>query len=367
MLTIIFYIFLLASLVQILYWCFLFSKLAFYRTPSESEIDDIPVSVIICARNEAKNLQKNLDRILNQNYRSYEVVVVNDHSTDDTENILLNFHIKYPILRTLTVTDKPQGSGKKFALAKGIEAARHNVLLLTDADCIPDSSDWIRKMIQPLNEQVGIVLGYAPYTSAKGFLNKWIRYETVMTAIQYLSFALQGWAYMGVGRNLLYRKALYQKANGFRQHDHLLSGDDDLFINAVATTQNVSIVLDKASFVYSAPKKSWAEFYRQKARHLSTGKHYRFQHQALLGLYSLTHFLHYLGGLVLIFNFSTIFVVAIIYLVRISIVVFLCRLLLRQMYDTPLLKWIPLLDAALPMYYLIFSPVLLIGNTDRWK
>ncbi len=365
--TIIWIIFLGATLIQIIFWLFLFSRLAFFRVTNSESNKQPPVSIVICARNEAENLEKNLHRILNQNYRSYEVVVVDDASTDATPNILLNFHIKYPILRIVTVCDKPVESGKKFALAQGIKAARYDVLLLTDADCIPESTDWIQEMTRPLNDQVSIVLGYAPYRRAKSFLNKWARYETLLTAYQYFSFALAGMPYMGVGRNLLYRKELFRQANGFSQHEHLLSGDDDLFINQVAHASNVGVVIKKEAFVYSDAKNTWVDYYRQKARHLTAGRHYQRKHQLLLGLYSSSHFLHYTGGLVLIFDFSTIFVVAIIYLVRISLVISISRLLLKQLNDTPLLKWTPILDAALACFYLVFFPVLLIGNTDRWK
>ena len=277
-------VYVLATLVQLIFWIFLFSKLAFFQeqennTEKNIESAERPVSIIICARNEAKNLEKNLPRILNQNYRSYEVIVVNDNSTDQTQNILLKFHIKNPILQSLDITNKPKGSGKKPALAAGIRAARHDVLLFTDADCQPTSKNWLREMQELIKDKVEIGLGYGPYFSEKGFLNKFIRFETIFTAIQYFSFALAGHPYMGVGRNLIYKKRLFEDAGGFDKHAHLLSGDDDLFINEVATTDNIGILTKKNSFVYSAPKKSWKAYFRQKTRHLSTGKHYKFKHR----------------------------------------------------------------------------------------
>jgi poly-beta-1,6-N-acetyl-D-glucosamine synthase len=364
-----FTIFIAATAIQLCYWLFVFSKLAFFKTkPFPPKKSEIPVSIIICAHNEAHNLEKNLPRILNQNYRSYEVIVVDDNSNDTTHNILLKYHIENTNLCSLKVVNKPKGSGKKFALSKGIEAAKNDVLLLTDADCIPDSPNWISEMVEPLNDSVKIVLGYAPYFKAKGFLNKLIRYETTLAATQYFSFALMGQPYMGVGRNLLYSKSLYQKAGGFKKHDHLLSGDDDLFVNEIATSENVGITLKKSSHVYSAPKKSWKAFYRQKARHLTTGKHYKLKHKVLLGLYSLSHFLHYAAGIsLIILDFSTIFAVGIIYLMRISVVLLLCRPILKKLQDKSLLKWYPILDAFFVLYYLIFSPKLMKGNTDQWK
>lgn len=364
-----FIVFIIATVIQLCYWLFVFSKLSFYQPNDFStKKPEIPVSVIICAHNEAANLEKNLHRILNQNYRFFEVIVVDDNSNDTTQNILLKYHIEYPNLRSLKVENKAFGSGKKFALSKGIEAAKNEVLLLTDADCIPNSLDWISEMVRPLSNSVKIVLGYAPYFEAKGFLNKLIRYETIHTALQYFSFALIGQPYMGVGRNLIYTKSLYRNADGFKKYNHLLSGDDDLFVNEIATAENVGIIIKKSSFVYSAPKKSWKAFYRQKARHLTTGKHYKLKHKILLGLYSLSHFLHYAAGIVLIIlNFSTIFAAGIIYLMRISVVLMLCRPILKKFEENSLLKWYPILDAFFVLYYLIFSPNLMKGNTDQWK
>lgn len=364
-----FILFFLATVIQLCFWIFIFSRLSFLKQVDHSqENHEPPVSVILCAHNEAQNLAANLSRILNQNYRSFEVIVVDDNSDDTTQNILLKYHIEYPNLRSLKVVDKPAGSGKKFALSKGIEAAQHEVLLLTDADCIPDSLDWISEMVKPLNGSVRFVLGYAPYFKAKGYLNKFIRFETAHTAIQYFSFALAGMPYMGVGRNLVYRKSIYEKAGGFSKHFHLLSGDDDLLVNEMATAENVGITLKKESFVYSTPKESWKALYRQKARHLTTGKHYKMKHRILLGLYSLSHFLHYAAGIALIIlNFSTIFAAGIIYLMRISVVILLCSPILRTLKERSLLKWYPILDASFVFYYLVFSPNLLKGNTDQWK
>jgi cellulose synthase/poly-beta-1,6-N-acetylglucosamine synthase-like glycosyltransferase len=374
--TIILITFVTAFIIQILYWLLLFSKLARHAlldppsSPQAPHTVEPPVSIIICARNEAENLKKNLHRILNQNYRSYEVIVVDDDSSDSTANILLEFNINSPILRIVTLKDKPVGTGKKFALSRGIAEAQHDILLLTDADCQPNSKNWIRDMVHHLNDQTEIILGYGPYKKAKDLLNYWIRYETLITATLYFSFALAGMPYMGVGRNLMYRKKLFRKAGGFTDHDHLASGDDDLFINAVATPNNTRIALSSDSFMYSEGKKSWKAYYKQKARHLTTGKHYNLTHQSLLGLYTLSHFLFYLGGIVLlILKFSTIFVVVVLimYSVRMTIIILLYRTIFKKLQDKELIYWIPLFDFCHVLYYTVFSPVLMTGNTNQWK
>ncbi|NJL75852.1 MAG: hypothetical protein HC892_13345 [Saprospiraceae bacterium] len=162
-------------------------------------------------------------------------------------------------------SDNREGKvGKKFALSYGIEAAKHNVLLLTDADCKPTSPDWIRLMQEKIVGGVEIGLGYSPYLQEKGFLNTFIRYETLQTAIQYLSFALWGIPYMGVGRNIIYQKSLYYKVGGFKSHEHVASGDDDLFINATAHLNNTTIIIDRRTFVLSEPKRTWKKIFPSK-------------------------------------------------------------------------------------------------------
>ena len=224
--TILKLIFFGATICQLLYWYLVFSKLAFYKIdkkgivkesiPSVLDTDLPPISIIICARNEAENLRKNLPTILNQEYASFEVIVVNDASTDETLSVLNSFLSKYHHLRIINITDK-KIIGKKGALAEGIEAAKYEWLLLTDADCYPFTKNWILGMIKGVDaKEIG--LGYAPYEKRDGFLNTFIRYETVWTATQYMGFALAGEPYMGVGRNIIYMKKLYEKVGGFQKH-----------------------------------------------------------------------------------------------------------------------------------------------------
>ncbi|MEN0048363.1 MAG: glycosyltransferase, partial [Bacteroidota bacterium] len=321
------------------------------------------VSIIICAKNEAQNLKKNLPLILNQNYPSFEIIVVNDNSTDETYEILLEFQKMYPILRT--VSRNRDDIGKKFALADGIQFAKYNVLLLTDADCSPSSPNWLNIMQQSIGQKVEVGLGYAPYNSYKGFLNKFIRYETFYTALQYLSFALWRQPYMGVGRNLIYKKSLYYKVDGFNSHEHIASGDDDLFINAISHLDNTTIVLNEQTFMYSEPKRDWRSFFRQKIRHLSTATSYRFKHQVLLGLLSGSHFMHYfLGTFTLIQGYQSLVVWG--FLIRMSIILLVSRSILRKLGERNLLMWIPVMDVMMVLYYIIFSSTLVRETKNRW-
>ena len=368
---ILFTLYIIFTVVQIFFWLFIFSKLAFYKEPESLEVrKEQEVSIIICAKNEAKNLENNLPLILNQNYRSFEVLVVNDNSTDNTEIALLKLRKKYPTLRIATLNSKPKNiKGKKYALSQGIAFAKYDTLLLTDADCCPASKEWLYEMQKPINGSVEVGLGYSPYKYEKGLLNIFIRFETVYTAIQYLSFSLIGRPYMGVGRNLIYRKSLFSKVNGFNEHMHIASGDDDLFINKVSDKKNTKIILNKNSFVLSEPKKTWKDYYHQKMRHLTTGIHYKMWHKILLGGLSFSHLMHYIFAfLLIILKISTMFV-GLIYVARILIVLIIYAATLKKFQDKSLLKWIPLLDAAFIFYYIILSPILTYRNTEfvKWK
>lgn len=233
------------------------------------------VSVIICARDEADNLRKNLVHVLEQNYPEFEVIVVNDGSTDETEILLNNLKEQYPHLRSTFV---PYGakniSTKKLALTLGIKAAKYDWVLLTDADCVPHTNEWIASMARNFNQGVEFVLGYSPYTIEKTALNRLITYDTLFHALQYLGFALRGKPYMGVGRNMAYRKEVFFRMKGFASNLHLRSGDDDLMVNSAANEFNTKIEVSNESIVWSEPKKTRRDWLYQKERHLSVSTHY---------------------------------------------------------------------------------------------
>ncbi|NUQ24822.1 MAG: glycosyltransferase [Saprospiraceae bacterium] len=358
-----------ATLVQLTYWLGIFSRLANYKPAAlrAKEIREEPfVSIIICARNEAENLSKFLDRFLNQTYRSFEIIVINDHSSDETEKVVLDFQAKNPTLCRISLL-KTTLPGKKAALERGISAAKGDIVLLSDADCEPASQQWLALMQAAVRDPVQIALGYSPYRLEPGLLNAFIRFETTYTAIQYLSFALMGLPYMGVGRNLAYRKSLFEQAGGFEKHRHVASGDDDLFVNAAANSRNTTIVIEPGAFVYSEPKRTWQGYYHQKSRHLTTGRRYKGIHQVLLGGLSASHFLHYAGCFVLCLLPEYAHESLLIYLARTGVVALYYARITALLKDRSLIPWVPLLDAAYLCYYIAFLPALITGKRQRWK
>lgn len=360
------FLFLAATAVQLFYWLLVFSRLASHRQPlSPADREREPVSIIICARNEAENLRQNLPYFLAQDYPEYELIVVDDNSSDKTCEIILEFQKRSSILRLVSIK-ADTSSGKKEALTQGIKAARFEILLLSDADCRPASSMWVESMQAALKQPVKIGLGFSPYLRGKGILNAFIRFETVYSAIQYLSFALMGLPYMGVGRNLAYRKSLFFESGGFAAHADLASGDDDLFINQAANRQNTEVILSPLAFVFSIPKSTWGGYYRQKSRHLTTGIRYRFVHQLALGLLSASHFGHYACGIALILFHNLDLIVFTNYLARIGVAFVMYALIMRKLQDCSLIRWVLLLDFLYIFYYLAFAPSL-FKTKEPWK
>ena len=299
--SILFYAFIVVVSIQIVYYLsFLFS---FAIKGAETRLKkNIPISIIICAKNEAENLKKSIPLILNQEYSNFEVVLVNDSSSDDTLGIMKAFEVKHNNVKLVDVkTNETFWGNKKYALTLGIKASKHDFLVFTDADCVPSSNKWIAQISSNFSNQKSIVLGYGAYAKKRySLLNKLIRFETLMTALQYFSYANLGLPYMGVGRNMAYRKDLFYNNSGFNNHMSIKSGDDDLFINEVADYTNTAICFTKDSFTVSEPKASYKDWILQKRRHISTAKFYKLKHKFFLGLFYISQLLFWVLGVLLL-------------------------------------------------------------------
>lgn len=332
-----------------------------------------PVSVIVCAHNEKENLMRLLPRLYTQNFKRFEIVIVNDRSTDGTLDFLLQEKNQHPNLKVVWVRSRPRHiKGKKYALTLGIRAASHDKLLLTDADCLPDNNDWIRGMSTALDsaaldEGKSFVLGYSPYEKQKGLLNAFIRYETLLTAALYFSAALAGKPYMGVGRNLAYRKSFFLQKKGFHKYIRVMGGDDDLFVNEHATGSNVAISMDIRTQVHSKPKTSLKEYYRQKIRHLSVGKYYKGFDKKWLGALSLSHLFFWIGlvGLILL-GTEPYFVISGL-LIRGFMQFLFLKTAGRKLNDPINLALLPILDFLYVIYCVVLGISALSSNNTRWN
>lgn len=328
----------------------------------------VPVSVIISARNEARNLTENLPYILQQNYPDYEVVVINDCSTDDSDMILLEIKQEFPHLKIVTITEHERyKTGKKFALTLGIKAAKNEHLLFTDADCKPATLNWITLMAAGFTGSTQIVLGYSPYTRTGNFLNPFIRFETVKTAISYLSAALNGDAYMGIGRNLAYTKSLFFKAKGFASHMHVISGDDDLFVNQNATPGNTSIQIHPDTFTYTDAKTTLAGWFRQKKRHMGVGKLYKNSHRRMLSFDAVSGFLFYvLFILCLVFKFEPFLIIG-VFVFRWILQLLVYSKVFKKLDNGDLVWALPFFDMIYYIYLNVFGLIGTFIKTTRWK
>ncbi len=281
-------------IVQIYFYFFFFGKF-YFSNPIEYPDQNLDVSVVICAKNEEENLKVHLPKIAEQQYSKFEIVLVDDGSSDDSLQVMQQFKNKYTsnhLSIQIISIPKENSHGKKAALSKGILAAKNEYLVLTDADCKPISKDWLNEITSNFNHEQTIILGYGAYRKIKkSFLNKIVRFETLLTAIQYFSYAKTGKAYMGVGRNIAYKKDEFIKAGGFKDHLKIISGDDDLFINQTATKNNTAICFTKNSFTVSEPETNFSKWIRQKRRHITTSGHYKKIHKLLLGIFYISQLL----------------------------------------------------------------------------
>jgi glycosyltransferase involved in cell wall biosynthesis len=360
-LSVLFLVFALSAAIQVFYYLWFYLATVLYK-PSEIKGTNQPVSVIICARNEAENLKEFLPAILEQDYPDFEVIVVNDCSEDNSYEVLGGYLEKYPRLRVSNVNKDPQYThNKKFAQFIGIKAAKNELLLFTDADCRPETMKWIEAMVSHFNEGTDIVLGYGGYLKKQGLLNKYIRYECVTIAVQYLGMAIRGIPYMGVGRNLAYRRSFFFDKKGFGSHTHIISGDDDLFVNSNSDKKNTCVEYSKAAHTRSLPAKNFNEWFLQKKRHMTTGPHYKERDKFLLVLEPAARVVFYIAFIVLIsFLFLWPFVLAVFGL-RLIIQAMVLMLAQKRLKEPGV--------AGFSLIFDIFSPLIngavLLSNTIR--
>ncbi len=297
MLQVLLFSFIAVALTNTLYF-FYYARFSFAKNEAKTSLSQkeaLPISVIVCAKNEADNLRRHIPFLLQQEYQDFELILINDCSTDRTLQVMEQFQEKDQRIKIVNVQNNERfWANKKYALTLGIKRAKNEYLLFTDADCKPTSKRWIQEMATNFSNQKSIILGYGGYQKEQGFLNKLIRFETLLTALQYFGYAKNSNAYMGVGRNLAYTSSVYYQNKGFVNHIHIRSGDDDLFVNAAATPKNTAICVNKEAFTRSIPKKSFKAWLRQKRRHVSTAKHYKTKHKRALSVFYVTQLLFWL-------------------------------------------------------------------------
>ena len=356
----------LVVLVNCIYYI-LFSTFSFQKVQKKFESPQFPVSILICAKNEAENLNRHIPLWLDQEYPDFELILINDASSDNTLEVINQFANTDPRIKVVNVENNEAFWGsKKYALTLGIKKASNKRLLFTDADCRPASSSWISLMASDFSEKKQIVLGYGAYEKEPGLLNALIRYETLVTALQYYSYAKNGLPYMGVGRNLAYTSNLFYDNKGFTSHMKVQSGDDDLFVNKAATSTNTALQYDPESFTYSIPKKTWSGWFKQKRRHSSTAKYYKPKHKLYLGAYFIFNLLFWVFA-ILAPIFSNWKITLLIILFRFSIQCIVQARAAMKFREIGLIIFMPLLELFLVCVQLSIFISSRTSKPSPWK
>lgn len=345
----------------------LFSKFSFLKTSKSTSFEHFPVSLVVCAKNEGENLQRHIPLWLNQSHPSFELILINDASIDNTLEVMEFYADQDSRIQIVNVKNNEAFWGnKKYALTLGIKRAKYEHLVFTDADCYPASTEWLSTMVSNFSAQVQLVLGYGGYEKENSFLNKIIRFETLMTATQYFSYAKVGIPYMGVGRNLAYTSTLYYENNGFMKHIKLASGDDDLFVNEVATATNTAICVEPEAFTYSIPKKKQRNWRIQKKRHYSTARLYKPTHRLLLGLFYVSNLLFWILLPIVLIAEHWQFSLPLI-LFRFMIQYIVMGKAAKKLQESDLIPWLPFYE----VFLVISQMVIFISNSSdknsRWK
>jgi glycosyltransferase involved in cell wall biosynthesis len=368
MLTITFYAFIVIIAIQLVYYLFIFGKFAFAKA-QKSTPKRISISVIVCAKNEAENVAQFIPILAEQDYPDYEIILIDDASSDNTLEIFEEFEKQYSNVRLVKVQNNEAFWGnKKYALTLGIKASKKDYLLFTDADCYPASKDWITTMSSQFTMHKTIVLGYGAYEKvANSFLNKIIRFETMLTAVQYFSWAKAGNPYMGIGRNLAYKKEEFYNVKGFINHMKIRSGDDDLFINQIAKSKNTAICYSPESFTYSQPKTTFKAWFTQKRRHVSTARFYKSFDKIQLGLFYVSQLLFLILAIVLLaFQYQWIIVLSLVgfrYLFTWIILGFSSG----KLKEKDVMYWFPIIEIVLIFTQLNVFITNLFSKPVYWK
>lgn len=354
-------------ILTIISWYYHIAVFGRVRFTSGEKEFNAPVSLVIAARNELKNLQENLPLWLNQNYPSYEVIIADDGSTDGSSEWLVEQTAIHSKLKLVTLdSEYVKMHGKKIALTLAFKKATHSHFILTDADCTPAGENWISSMVAGFTGGKQVVIGYSPYQKLPGLLNSLIRYETLTTALQYLGFALCGKPYMGVGRNIAYSRELYNSVNGFSSHSHIPAGDDDLFVQSAGNSRNTAVIIHPEAFVYSKPKTSFKSWFRQKNRHTWVGKFYTADTKKMLAVLPLVQwFLTF--TLIFWMIFGSAFWYSFVVLVFKFIPEWWIKGRKAAMLKSGDLIWkIPLLSAINQVLYLILGIIAFFAKRPKW-
>lgn len=264
MLSLLLYVFIAIVLIQLFYYLGVFSSFSFSKE-TENNPKRIPVSVIVYARNQAEEIKQLLPNLVNQNYHDYELVLVDNASTDETLDVYKEYAQMFSNIRLVRVENiETFWNNKKYAQTLGIKAAKHEYLLFIDAEKNIDNEFWIMSMASNFTLNKTIVIGSSMYIKTKGFLSKISRYDLVFSQLHSFSWTNFGSPFSYFSRNLAYKKEEFYKVNGFITHMNNPLGEREFFINEASKSKNTTFSYSKNSVIYLQPLAKFSEWFKQK-------------------------------------------------------------------------------------------------------
>jgi glycosyltransferase involved in cell wall biosynthesis len=360
-------------LVQLLFFGILFARFAFYKPKKQQTNNYPPVSVIICAKNESGYIQQFLQNILTQDYPDYEVILVNDNSIDDSDGVLKEMQYYHKRLQVINVsTQLKAANDKRLALSVGIKSAKNDLVLITDADCCPNSLSWIKEMVDCQKGSNPIVLGYCSYGHKKGLFNKLISFDVFYTAICYFSFAIAGKPYMGTGKNILFSKTTFLENFNYLSAYRVNAGRNDMIISDMAEDSSIAVSYgQKSQMISFTPYESFTHWLKEKKGRQSASKYYKFVNKFFLRLYEFTGFLFYVLIVILLFpminNLFLLIFLPSIYCLRLLCQWFVFAKSCNKLNEKKLIKYIPLFDLFFAFLMPFVRGILIFKRKDEWK
>lgn len=344
MLSLLLYVFIAIVFIQLFYYLGVFSSFSFSKE-SENNPKRIPVSVIVYARNQAEEVKKLLPHLVNQNYHDYELVLVDNASSDETLDIFKEYAQMFANIRLVRVENNETfWNNKKYAQTLAIKAAKHEYLLFIDAENAIDNELWIMSMASNFTLNKTIVIGPSMYFKAKGFLNKVIRFDAVFSQLHSFSWTNYGAPFSYFSRNIAYKKEEFYKVSGFITHMNNRLGEREFFLNEAAKSKNTAFTNSKNALVYLKPFSKSSQWLNQKIEDDYLLSQLNFGNKFKVRLFHASQFLFFLLAIVLLILQIEWLITTIIIILRYLIAWIIVAKSVKKFNQSDLVWLFPLLE-----------------------
>jgi len=293
----VFYIFCFFVFIQLLYIFVIYIRLAFYKDSKIQTQSVLPsISIIIVTHNQSNNLSVNLKKILQQNYPNFEVIVVSNQSTDETSYVLSQYQQNYSNFKHISIEPSVHLSiDKTLPLNLALKKVHSQYVLFTEADCFPNSTDYLLELTKHLSDNKIVVLGYATPQPENSSLNRLIRIDTAWQAFNYLSFALAKCPYLTHGRNFLCAREVFSKSLNIQNSNDGMYPYSDIFIGQITEGKRYSISISDSSRLSFLSPSRWNDWVHEKNESFSLIARLNFFKSLLVRMYSLSLWFMYVS------------------------------------------------------------------------